>query len=348
MILIIYLLSTKKLEARVKNVNLTIETIKIICKKLNINIRVNIIDKPDKEDIEENINDYNKRVDYSKYSGDNEYNDLIIQLNTNQISNFEKHRMAFKNIIDNDNDNDNDNDKEKLYLIMEDDVIIGKNYVENIENMLNNIYNKDWDILFTSLNSIIDERIYIDYKSIYKKLISKACYFVKPRICKVLYNDMNEFKLKYRNFLCKFVADNSDKYKILVYNRNTFIEGSKIGLYPSTINPTNYLYFNNLYIELIKIYIKDDITSGDIEKATELFQKNNFDSPDILDIMSCIFLKSKDYNNAKKYSEYAIKSLVSNNGYLQKNSEILNNSINVWKYDQDMLKECKKTIPKYI
>ncbi len=231
---------------------------------------------------------------------------------------------------------------------MEDDVIIGKNYVENIENMLNNIYNKDWDILFTSLNSIIDERIYIDYKSIYKKLISKACYFVKPRICKVLYNDMNEFKLKYRNFLCKFVADNSDKYKILVYNRNTFIEGSKIGLYPSTINPTNYLYFNNLYIELIKIYIKDDITSEDIEKATELFQKNNFDSPDILDIMSCIFLKSKDYNNAKKYSEYAIKSLVSNNGYLQKNSEILNNSINVWKYDQDMLKECKKTIPKYI
>ena len=54
------------------------------------------------------------------------------------------------------------------------------------------------------------------------------------------------------------------------------------------------------------------------------------------------------YNNAKKYSEYAIKSLVSNNGYLQKNSEILNNSINVWKYDQDMLNECKKTIPKYI
>ena len=53
-------------------------------------------------------------------------------------------------------------------------------------------------------------------------------------------------------------------------------------------------------------------------------------------------------NNAKKYSEYAIKSLVSNNGYLQKNSEILNNSINVWKYDQDMLNECKKTIPKYI
>ena len=91
-----------------------------------------------------------------------------------------------------------------------------------------------------------------------------------------------------------------------------------------------------------------DITSDDVMKAIELFQKNNFDSPDILDIMSCIFLKSKDYNNAKKYSEYAIKSLVSNNGYLQKNSEILNNSINVWKYDQDMLNECKKTIPKYI
>ena len=43
----------------------------------------------------------------------------------------------------------------------------------------------------------------------------------------------------------------------------------------------------------------------------------------------------------------AVECLKKNNGYLQKNSEILNNSINIWQYEQDTLDECKKFIPKY-
>lgn len=341
MILHIYLLITENLNERINNVNLTIETIKTICIKQNIKIIVKIIDKPDNKHIENNIKEYNKRVDYTKYPDNNEYNDLIIQLNINQISNFEKHRMALKNIIDNENENNN------IYMIMEDDIIIGKNYLDNIENMLKNINNCEWDILFTSMNTINDNRLFVDYGEIYKKLLSKACYFIKPEICKNLYDNMNKFKLKYRNFLCKFITDNNKNCKIKIYNRYTFIEGSKIGIYPSTINPTNYLYFNNLYIDLIKIYIKDEITNDDVKNALEIFQKNNFDSPDILNIMCSIFLKYKDYDNAKKYSVLAIKSSIKNKGYLQKNSEILNNSINVWKYDQEMLKECLKIKPKY-
>ena len=60
-----------------------------------------------------------------------------------------------------------------------------------------------------------------------------------------------------------------------------------------------------------------------------------------------IYLKNKDFNNAKKYSMAALECMKKNKGYLQKNSEILNNCINMWQYDQDLLDECKKFTPKY-
>ena len=34
-------------------------------------------------------------------------------------------------------------------------------------------------------------------------------------------------------------------------------------------------------------------------------------------------------------------------GISTKNSEVLNNCINMWQYEQNLLEDCKKSIPKY-
>ena len=230
-------------------------------------------------------------------------------------------------------------------MIIEDDIIIGKAYLDNIKKLLVNINEVKWDILLTSLNLINNTQEYIEYKNIYKKLLSKSCYFIKPKICKLLYESMNTFKLRFKHLLCKFINDNN--YTVLFYNKNTFVEGSKIGIYPSSVNPNNYLYFNNNYIELSKISNKQIVDKEDIMKAMELFNSNNFDSPDFLNVLSIIYVKNKDYDNAKKYSLEALECMKRNKGYLQKNSEVLNNCINMWKYEQNMLEDCKKSIPKY-
>jgi hypothetical protein len=58
--------------------------------------------------------------------------------------------------------------------------------------------------------------------------------------------------------------------------------------------------------------------------------------------------KYGDIYNAKIYSNYALDSLKKNEGYLEKNSEILNHAIELYKYDQDaFIKECKSIKPKY-
>lgn len=343
----VYLIYTETLENRKSNINSSLEAIKNICNENNINFKLNIVNTPNNDAIDKNVDEYNKRVDFSKFPDDNEYNNYITSLNSYQISNYEKHREAFKHISDTNSANDvNDvNDTNDIYLIVEDDIIIGKAYLDNIKNLITNLNKTKWDILFTSLNVINDPREYIEYKSVYKKLISKSCYFIKPKICKILYEAMNTFKLRFKHFLCKFINDND--YNVIFYNKNTFVEGTKIGVYPTSVNPNNYLYFNNNFIELSKISNNEVTTKDDVNKALEICANNNFDSPDFLNVLSVIYLKNKDINNAKKHSMAALECMKKNKGYLQKNSEILNNCINMWQYEQELLDECKKFTPKY-
>jgi tetratricopeptide (TPR) repeat protein len=126
------------------------------------------------------------------------------------------------------------------------------------------------------------------------------------------------------------------------------IEGTKIGIYPSSVNSVNYLYFNNEYIGLLKICNKDIITEDDIKDACELYKiVENINSSDIINVMGMIYNKNKNYKEAKKYFIQALNVHKKNYGYLQKNSNILNNCINIFQHDQDMLEECLKVKPKY-
>jgi len=340
----LYLIFNEKSTNRHDNINNCLNLIKNICNKNNINIEIKIINEPSKFYIDENIEKYNKRVDYSHYTDNTEYNDSIINLNSHQISNYEKHRIVFKFIADNVKYDD-----ETFHMIIEDDIFICNSCIENIEELIKNLNNPEnnvWDILFTSLNTINADNKLINYNDVYKRLISKSCYFIKPQICLDLYDSMETFKINFKLFLSKFIKDKN--IKAFFYNKNTFSEGSKIGIYPSTTNPNNHLYFNNHYIELVTISNKEIIEDTDIQNAESIYTSSlNIESADILNIMGIIYYKYCDYNNAKKYTTDALYNLKKNKGYIQKNSNILNNCINMYQFDQEYLKECLKTEPKY-
>lgn len=338
----LYIVYTTELVNRITNINNLVDYFKKICEKNDITIINNIIKDPTSKLIDDNINVFNDRVDYSKFGENNEYNDFIEMLNTSQISNYEKHRELYKII--------KDKDDTSLHMIIEDDVLVSSNYLNNIEEFLKYVKddnNNIWDMLFLSLNTINSDEQIVDYRKVYNKLVTKCCYLIKPKICKKLYNDTNKFKLTIRNTLSKYITDNQD-LNVYFFNKVTFIEGSKLGLFPSTTNNINYLCFNNEYIELVKIYNKELLTNEDILKSEELFkQTENLNSSDINNIMGMIHNKNKNYKDAKRYFTKAFELHKKNFGYLQKNSIILNNAIDIFKYEQDMLEECIKAKPKY-
>jgi GR25 family glycosyltransferase involved in LPS biosynthesis len=339
----IYIISTEELKNRITNINNVVSILKNLCAKNNIQAFINLISEPSSATVDKNISVFNSRVDYSTFSDNNEYNEYITMLNSCQISNYEKHRELYKII--------KDKDDEELHLIIEDDMLISNSYISNIDEMIKDLTIKDncdlWDILFLSLNTVNNGDNFINFRTVYNKLITKSCYFVKPKICNKLYEESSTFKLQIKYFISKYIEDNKD-LNVYFYNKNTLIEGTKIGIYPSSVNSVNYLYFNNEYIGLLKIYNKDVITDDDIVEACGLYKiVENINSSDIINIMGMIYNKHKNYKEAKKYFIKALDVHKKNYGYLQKNSNILNNCITIFQHDQDMLEECLKVKPKY-
>jgi hypothetical protein len=359
----IYIVYTEELENRHTTINSSVSLIKDICTQKNIEAKINVISEPGKEHINKYINTFNARVNYDKFTGDNIYNELITPLNVCQISNFEKHRYIYKLILDNSTADAADaaDAANELHLIIEDDVIVLKDYITNISELIEdldqsanaaNAANEQaaqaWDILFTCLNVVNNPAKYININELYNIIISKSCYVIKNReMCAKLYEATNTFKLNIKLTLSKFLKDNN--YKAVSYNKITFIEGSKLGLYPTAVNPNNYLFLNNNYIALKQLSEKKELTEDDIKKAEQIFSESqNIQSIDIQNMMGVIYFNYKNYKKAKEYMTTSLNNLKKCKGYsIMKNNEILSNTINIYKYDQDLLAECIVAKSKY-
>jgi len=263
-------------------------------------------------------------------------------LNAPQISNIEKHKEAYKKIVNDD----------ELHFIIEDDVLAGDDYIANTEKLFENLSNNtltDWDILFTCMASIEkDNSLNVrNSRDQYKFFICKSTYFIRPSIASRLLKYFEVLRYNLKIGLSKFVWDNKD-VKSYVLNKHTFIEGSKIGIFPTSTNNTNYLHQNFHFVQLATISNNSEITDEMLKEALGLYDNiKQLDSPDVLHTMGLIYFKRKDYDEAKKYMEEACDKLKSGHGNVSKNSEILNNAINMFQYDQPHLEECKNKKSKY-
>lgn len=330
-VLNIYLVHTEHLTNRIKYINSTIDMLKKIGEKCNYIVNFKSVKEPSKTFIDENIELFNKKVDYAKdENGDEQFNNVINTLNSCQISNIEKHKQIYKNI----------KNKNELHFILEDDVVINKDYIENIENTFKYVgQNKNWDFVFTCIACINEDQLsFIDSRSQYKFLLSKSSYFINPDIVPKLFNFLEIYKFNLKNGISKFIWDNKD-IKSFVMNKHTLLEGSKMGFFPSSVNNNNFLFQNINFINLTKISNASEITDEMFHEAYNIFSDvSSLENPDFYHAMGIIYYKRGDYDNAKKFMTDACLYLQKNNGYYSKSSEILNNAINIHKFDQKIPK----------
>ncbi len=88
---------------------------------------------------------FNDRVNYDKFGDNIIYNDLIMPLNVCQISNFEKHRYIYKLILDNMKATEagEADDGTVMHLRMEDDIVVLKDYINNIVELIGDLNPRD-------------------------------------------------------------------------------------------------------------------------------------------------------------------------------------------------------------
>lgn len=344
-VLNVYVLHYDVLKNRIKYINSTLEHIKKVSDRLNFNLNVKIITDPAVSHIEKNIDLYNKRVKFEKdvsSNADDHFNNMVSQLNMHEISNIEKHRNIYDAI----------NNEDELHFIIEDDVVINQQYFEYIEEFFEKLSKgefEDWDILFTCTASINTNPMeLVPSRLPFKVMLSKSSYFIKPALAKLLIKYLEVFTYNMKVGLSKFIWDNKD-VKSFILNRHTFMEGSKIGIFTSSIHTsTNYLYQNAKYVHLARMTVHKSISDDQMKEAESIYDAiKDMNNPDILHTMGLLYFKNQNFIKAKELMTEACYQIKQGNGIIAKTSEILNNAINIYQHDQEQLEEFKGNNSKY-
>ena len=119
----VYIITSEHLKPRFASLNQQIAKLKTILTSNDYKFNFHQINNPSHQDIEKSINDYKDIVDLNKdIIEDDDFKNLIIPLNTNQISNFLKHKKALELIK---------KSKNRLNFIIEDDFIIIDEFIQN-------------------------------------------------------------------------------------------------------------------------------------------------------------------------------------------------------------------------
>jgi len=332
----VYIITSEHLKFRFSSLNQQIAKLKTILDNNDFKFNFHQINNPSHQEIEKNIKDYKDIVEINKdVINDEDFKNLVIPLNTNQISNFLKHKKALELIKKSNN---------KFNLIIEDDFIIIDDFINNFNEVLSYIKNGNYDIIFTSISMNEDKpNEFKQTTDFFKIIVAKSSYFITNSCAYKLLDFTTKVRFTYKINLSYFIWNNKETIKSLVFNKNVCFEGSKIGLYPTSTANNNFLYQNSEFVRLNSIIAnKEEVTNEEIKEAEEIYEKSGKNNCDFQHILALAYFKNKDYTKAKTMMIDAVNNLKKNNGLVNQQNEILNNCINIHKFAQNDIENCLK------
>jgi len=333
----IYIITSDHLKLRFNNLNQQIGKLKEIFHQNKINFNFHQINNPSSNDIENNLDKYKDIVILNKDDiDDDDFKNQVIPLNTSQLSNLNKHLKAYELIKNNNNDD--------YHFIIEDDIIILDEFINNINSLLTKIKELDFDLILTgiAINQSGNFK-FLNSINYFKVLISKCSYFISKECAIKLIEFNNKIRFTQKLTLSYFIWKNKDTIKSFVCNKNLFFEGSKIGVFSTSINNNNFLYQNGEFVKLTQLigdneYIPDDI----IKQVEDIFNSAGKNNPDFLHTLGLAYYKNKNYKKAKDTLIEAVSCLKKNDGFISQHNEILNNCINMHQYEQSDIENALK------
>lgn len=332
----IYVIKSEHLKLRFKLLDATLNTIKTIMNDSKYTVNIIPIMSPTINDIENNINNYNNDINLNPGDiTDDDFKKQQTKFNFAQLSNLYKHKRVYGLIKDSNI---------KHNFIVEDDILLLPEYINNFSNFIKKLSTIEYDLILTCLsnNNDNDKSVDILLSSVFFKiLITKNSYFITPETANKLHEYMKVIRFPMRLSLSKFIFDNKNTLRSYILNKHTILEGSKLGIYTTSVNSANFLIQNNSYIQFIEML--NTLNKGqdiDIKIIVNYYKENGLNNPDFQHIMGIIYYKKNMYKEAIETLKDAVKNLKNKEGYMMQNNEILNNCINMHQYYQDDIKKC--------
>jgi len=324
----IYVIHSKHLSLRANRFQNVLRVIDEVARTKNYTVKTQFILKHDSDEIQSKLPELTSLISYDKID-DADFDNQRYLLSAPILSNIEKHKEAWKQI---EKMNDNGSN---LYLIIEDDALL---FPENINNLHEffNLDHKEWDMLSLGLVNMQNNKTddsFLNFRNMPNKILSsKEAYCLKPKTASLLLEQSKQYKFTLRLHLSYFIKMNP-KLKVYFNKKTLFIDGSKLGIFPSSIHPTNLLIFNNEFIQMHS-YIKkspEDIKK-DFTKIEHLHKiLENIKSPDAMHLYGVILTKIGRVSDAEKVFMNGIDELKKQQGFINNQSEILNNLIDLYK-----------------
>ena len=294
---------------------------------------VKIISEYDPNVLNEEI--IRKTVDYSRIKDEKEgkplefYNQHLKNMHIFQLSNTLKHYKALE-MISKTEDND-------VNIVLEDDILYEEKVLVSLEKVLRKLKGCDDSVTFLGLPCNVQnpkkEIMFQKTKEIFRILPYTDSYIVSNKLAKKMHD--NFLPIKFINnihFSYTFEKSGIDSQIAIP---NIFMDGSKYGIFLSTLSPNNHLIFNNDFMTVANIINKNELDKADRDKVTELFEKSQIaKNPDFMYLRALFYTKLSEYEKAKEIYEEIFKIYDSNTNVINAESSVLRDYIRLHRHLQ--------------
>lgn len=277
--------------------------------------------------------DVRQHIDLTKSQKPNDVFDALIKnMHVKQLSNAIKHKTAIQRIAE--------NKKFKgISLVIEDDIVYGDDVAKKLANLLEKLQDRksDWDLCFLGLPQPVNATptdIIRPTTDTFKIIPSIESYILHQASAEKLTKLFHPIKFN-ANVHFSYLVSRNPTLKVMMSTSNVFIDGTKFGVYLSTLEPNSKLFLNTDYNRLSQIVLKDTLTEEDVKSAEEILGTIKFKNhPDILTLQGILKEKQGDYTEAKNLLDTAYTTFMNNECIINNESEFMIHYTRIFRYTQ--------------
>jgi GR25 family glycosyltransferase involved in LPS biosynthesis len=353
----LYIVLSKDIPNRVQNTTRNLQWIKQVAESVGLAVRFHSLSQPTAEEIEQMIKNeptkalFETRLTVQKdLQEDPVYKSFLKPLTFQQVSNYERHRMAFMTIQDASPDD--------YHLVLEDDVYIFPDMEIAWREMMTKMKaqpSKEVPLVwFGIVRDLISAEPFSWNANVWKILTrehpllpSKEAYLIHPTVAKKLYEATHIIQMDMRHTMSRWIyyqnpvtteADNAcsatGQIPMFYPSKRISFDGSKLGIYPSTIHPNNLLIFNKEYMDMLHLLNANpqEKTKANVLQKFKLIER--LQSPDAIHLYAVLMYQLRQMEDAEQGFKDAIHQMVLQKGCLTRQSELLHNAIEFYKHHQ--------------
>lgn len=323
----IFILHCKALEDRYLNMNNIVMKLRSYEYK-NIKLgEISIIGVNDPDDIPTQV--IQQLLDYSPIQDVSlgRFNPFLKHIHINQLSSTLKHAEVYQRIA-----MDPKKEKDSLYLVLEDDALCSDNVCVLLDQVVQ-AHTKQ-PIVFLGIPSNNDGDVQI--KQIQGQLVPVIdSYMLTLEGANMLRDHF--LPVKFTSVLHFNYVLAKCNIPINITSQNLFVNGSKYGMFVSSLNPNNQLVFNKDYMMLFEKLNKPVLGKDDERLIKSLISESPISqSPDFRFLVAKYQSKIGQHQEAKKTFEEAFKSYIEKKGIINNESNMLKDYIRLFKNLQEL------------